>query len=211
MKNIIGLFTFILVTGCASAQAPSYQLYLTKKGLGQQTPQNFQHCHGYGCKYIADVALSAKDWKDIGRPLKHAKNTPEAEREAIKKTIAIFEQKVGQQTGTHVDQWGTFRKTGHHQLDCVDESTNTTIYLSLLDQKGLLRHHRVESPNARFPIIHAGRWPHQTAVISETGTKNFFVVDSWFHDNGEPAEIVGLKQWKEGWKPNRADETDESL
>ncbi len=210
MKNIIGLFTLILVTGCASAQAPSYQLYLTKKGLGQQTPQNFQHCHGYGCKYIADAQFSEKDWKDMDKLFKHVKN-PEAEREAIKQAIAVFEQKVGNQTGTHVDHYGTFRKIGHYQLDCVDESTNTTIYLSLLKQKGLLRHHRVESPNARFPIIHAGRWPHQTAVISELEGGDFYVVDSWFHDNGEPAEIVDLKQWKEGWKPDRADETDESL
>lgn len=132
------------------------------------------------------------------RPLQ----SPEAERERIKTAIGLFEQKVGAKTGTSVDIHGTFFKTGKYQLDCVDESTNTTVYLSLLQQKGLIRFHRVEGPSVRLPLIHAGRWPHQTAVITELNTSEFFAVDSWFHDNGAPAEIISLKEWKEGWKPN---------
>ena len=211
MKKIGIYLTCFLLAGCATHDAPSYQHYLNKKGLAAQTPENFQHCHGYGCQHLAAVQFSNKDWRDIEQVMAPGAKNTEAEREALKQAIAIFEQKVGEQTGTHVDQWGTFRKRGHYQLDCVDESTNTTIYLSLLEQRGLLRHHRVESPTARLPIIHAGRWPHQTAVISELETSRFYVVDSWFHDNGQPPEIVELKQWKEGWKPDRADETDESL
>lgn len=206
MKKILPLLSLSLLSACASTQAPSYEFYLKKKGLGEQTPQSFQHCHGYGCKYIADVTFTDEDWKTVraafGKP-----KTVEAEREAIKNAIAVFEQKVGDQTGTHVDQWGTFRKTGHYQLDCVDESTNTTVYLELLAQQGLMQRHKVESPSARFPIIHSGRWPHQTAVISEIETGAFYVVDSWFHDNGNPPEIVDLKQWKEGWKPKRSNDT----
>ncbi len=206
MKNIFCLFMALIVVGCATHDAPSYQYYLERKGLEHQTPYRFQHCRGYGCKYISNVEFSEKDWGNIKRTMNSGAATPAAEREAIKNTIALFEQQVGQKTGTDEDQWGTFRKTGAYQLDCVDESTNTTVYLSLLQQRGLLRHHHVESPTARFPLIHAGSWPHQTAVISEKETGRFFVVDSWFHDNGEPAEIIDLKQWKEGWKPDRADE-----
>lgn len=135
-------------------------------------------------------------------PLYAPLQSPEAERERIKTAIGLFEQKVGAKTGTSVDIHGTFFKTGKYQLDCVDESTNTTVYLSLLQQKGLIRFHRVEGPSVRLPLIHAGRWPHQTAVITELNTSEFFAVDSWFHDNGAPAEIISLKEWKEGWKPN---------
>jgi hypothetical protein len=94
-----------------------------------------------------------------------------------------------------------------NQHDCVDESLNTTIYLTLLEQKGLLRHHNVEDPTVRLPIIHSGRWPHQTAVISEIETSKFYAVDSWFHDNGAKAEIVPLRKWKDGWKPKKEGKT----
>ena len=206
MKILAPIFATFLLVACASTTETSYQTYLGKKGLGQQTQAQFQHCHGYGCKFIKDVTWTQSDWAEVEKLFQPQAQTPEAERTQIKNAIAIFEQKVGSQTGTHEDQWGTFRKTGTYQHDCVDESTNTTIYLSLLQQRGLMKLHRVEPPSARFPLIHAGRWPHQTAVISETDTGAFHVVDSWFHDNGYPPEIVSLKEWKEGWKPDRSDD-----
>jgi len=206
MKRFIYLTALLTMTGCASPQASHIQ-YLQNKGVNtQQSAQSFQHCHGYGCKFIADVNLNESDWQDIGKSFTPKPQTPERERDAIKQAIALFEQKVGAQTGTDIDQQGTFKKMGSHQLDCVDESTNTTVYLSLLEQQGLLRFHKTEAPTARLPIIHAGRWPHQSAVISEIQTSAFFVVDSWFHDNGRPPEIVTLKQWKEGWKPQADDD-----
>ena len=40
-----------------------------------------------------------------------------------------------------------FRGSGDTtQLDCVDEATNTTSYILVLDRHGLIRHHRVERP-----------------------------------------------------------------
>ena len=207
MRFLAPIFAVVLLAACASTTETSYQTYLGKKGLGQQTPESFQHCHGYGCKFIKDVTWTEEDWASIEKLFYPQAQTPEAERTQIKNAVAVFEQKVGSQTGTHEDHWGTFRSTGTYQHDCVDESTNTTIYLSLLQQRGLMKLHRVEPPSARFPLIHAGRWPHQTAVISETDTSTFHVVDSWFHDNGQPPEIVPLKQWKEGWKPERGNDT----
>lgn len=195
----------LFLAACSSTQGNSYQNYFDQKGLGIQTPEAFQNCRGYGCKFIDDISLPQSDWNEITRAYGRPK-TPEAERESIKRTVALFEQKVGAINGTAEDHWGTFRKLGDKQQDCVDESTNTTVYLTLLAQKGLLKFHTVEPPTARFPLIHAGRWPHQTAVISQNDTSEFFVVDSWFHNNGVPPEIVPLKQWKEGWKPDRNDD-----
>lgn len=203
---IAGLITLTSLSACKTNPA-NYEYYLQSKGLEAQLPERFQHCRGYGCKFISTVEFTAQDWKSIERTFRPAPRSPESERAAIKQAIALFEQKAGEKAGTHSDQWGTFRKTGAYQHDCVDESTNTTVYLSLLEQRGLLKHHKIESPSVRFPLIHAGRWPHQSAVISEKKTSKFFVVDSWFHDNGQPPEIVTLKQWKEGWKPDRGDDS----
>lgn len=88
------------------------------------------------------------------------------------------------------------------QHDCVDESLNTTIYLTLLERKGLLKFHSVGTPTVRLPLIHAGRWPHQTATMIDTQSQIPYAVDSWFHDNGFPAEIIALEKWKKGWKPD---------
>lgn len=192
-----------LTLGACSSVPTSYQSYLATKGLETQTPYRFQHCHGYGCKFVTTVNFTANDWTPIHNAFTPAPTSPKEEREVLKTAIAIFEQTAGAQAGTDQDQWGTFRHLGNKQHDCVDESTNTTVYLSLLQQQGLMRFHTVQPPSARFPLIHAGRWPHQSAVITENSTHKFFAVDSWFHNNGHPPEIIPLKQWKEGWKPNR--------
>ncbi|MCB1652157.1 MAG: hypothetical protein KDI46_08900 [Alphaproteobacteria bacterium] len=204
MKRLAFLtITLPLLSACAGTTDPNYQYYLQKKGLDTPIPQHFQHCHGYGCKHISVVNFTQNDWQEFEKLFSPPPPNAAAERKRIARAIALFEQKVGRITGTDEDIWGTFQKTGPYQLDCVDESTNTTIYLSLLEQEGLLRFHRIEAPTARVPILHAGRWPHQTALISETDTSRFFVVDSWFHNNGELPEIVPLKDWKAGWKPEK--------
>ena len=211
MKRWLFIFTGALLPllgGCAHDNLQTYEYYLINRGLEQkQTAQSFQHCHGYGCKFISTVNFKPEDWRPVKAAFSPTPATPEQERQAIRNAIAVFEQKAGALAGTQNDHWGTFRKTGSYQHDCVDESTNTTVYLLLLQQQGLLRFHKLEAPTARLPVIHAGRWPHQSALISEIETSKFFAVDSWFHDNGAPPEIVPLKQWKEGWKPITEGET----
>ncbi len=206
MIRLIAVTTALILGGCNAGYpvAPPYSGYLNTKGLkADQDPMQFEHCYGYGCDRIADVTFTEADWRDIEKTFLPAPASHRQERESIAKAVAIFEQKVGAQTGTDADKRGTFRNMGDGQLDCVDESTNTTIYLMLLQKRGLIKMHNIESPTTRFPIIHSGRWPHQAAVISENRSRAPYVVDSWFHDNGEPPEIVPIKQWKKGWKPKR--------
>ncbi|MCK5284082.1 MAG: hypothetical protein KAJ86_00700 [Alphaproteobacteria bacterium] len=197
---IICLITCFLTTSCATKKE-SYQFHLKNKGVDEISPEQFKQCHGYGCKEIANVQLSNTDWKNINNFFTPAPHNAKNERIAIAKAIGAFENIVGEKTGTLADQYGTFRKLGKFQLDCVDESINTTIYMSLLESKDYIKFHKIEPPSARLPIIHAGRWPHQTATISEIKTSIFYAVDSWFHDNGYAAEIVTLREWKNGWKP----------
>lgn len=201
MKRLYTLLgALLLLSGCA-ASSETHLHYLSNKGLDTQLPEVFQHCHGYGCKFKTPIRFTQADWAPIENIFTPLPANAAQEKAAIKQAIAVFETRVGQLAGTQNDRAGTFRKIGDKQLDCVDESTNTTIYLSLLQQKGLLRHHQIEGPSVRMPIIDSGRWPHQSAVITELETSKFFVVDSWFHDNGRPPEIVPLQTWKEGFRP----------
>jgi hypothetical protein len=199
-KNLYLLQIAFVLTACVTTET-GYQTYLLKKHVAVPEGRNLQHCHGYGCAVVSDISLTAKEWKSIEKIFKPKPKNAEAERIRITKAIGQFERIVGPKDGTDTDIRGTFRKTGRNQLDCVDESTNTTVYLSLLQSAGLLHHHTLEPPTMRLPIINAGRWPHQTAVIIETKTGIRYAVDSWFHDNGADAEIIDLKTWKSGWKP----------
>lgn len=187
----------LLLAACSTTTAPDR--YYKKKGLAQPTVASFPSCRGYGCTYVDRVSLTKKEWREIGR-LFPAK-TAEKERAQIAKAIATFERIVGAKTGTHEDVRDTYIKGGAFQQDCVDESTNTTTYLSLLAQKGWLKHHIVSAPNSRLFFTSGNLGPHSTAVIEDKKTKAKFAVDSWFHDNGKNAEIVPLQSWKSGWHP----------
>lgn len=161
----------------------------------------FDVCHRQGCAEHTTVHLAPDDEQSILKAFGALASTAEQERAAIARAISRFEQIVGPRTGTDQDVGGTFPgafKGG--QMDCIDESTNTTTYLHLLDQAGMLRWHDVLKPSTRFPIPR-GWWPHSTAVILERTTGTKYVVDSWFDDNGYPPHIVELSVWKRGWKP----------
>jgi len=177
---------------------------LIRKNIHITSTETFPHCHSYGCDKKAQISFSTQDWQQIEATFAPAPQNAEEERRSISRAISAFEVLAGEQAGTANDKGGTFRRmmADGTQLDCVDESLNTTIYLTLLDRKGLLKFHNVGAPEVRLPIIHAGRWPHQTAIIIDKETQIPYAADSWFHDNGFPAEVVTLEKWKKGWKPD---------
>lgn len=202
MVKKLSFLSVLLLLGCTTTSG-NYQGYLNNKGINLPQTNSFQHCRGYGCKHINNVNLSDAQWNDIKASFIPAPKSAVQEREALRNAIARFERHVGEITGTANDRRGTFKKLGNNQHDCVDESTNTTVYLSLLKQEGLMKFHDVQRPQSRLPLINAGRWPHQTAVIKEQSSETLFAVDSWFHDNGFRPEIVPLEIWKDGWKPKK--------
>lgn len=193
--------TFLILTACGMENHANTAL--ERKNIHVDVQKPIPHCYGYGCAKKAEIELSQTEWAKIQRTMTPLAKTAEKERKNIRNAIAAFEQIMGEKAGTHTDKAGTFKNMGADgpQHDCVDESMNTTIYLKLLAQKQWLLHHNIEGPTVRLPVIHAGRWPHQTAVIREKDSESRFAVDSWFHDNGHPPEIVPLPEWKNGWKP----------
>ena len=47
--------------------------------------------------------------------------------------------------------------------------------------------------------------PHVTATVIDRQTGSTFAVDSWFRDSGEPADVVPLEEWLDGWNPPPAE------
>lgn len=201
MKRLALLVSLLSLSGCVSQDFKTYERYLQSKRLPAPTVEQFPHCYGYGCPSHALVELNSNNWKEIDAVFKPPIKNAEQERKRIEIAIGKFESIVGPLTGTDKDVGDTFKKMGEGQLDCVDESTNSTIYLDLLKQRGLLKFHHIEQPQIRLPIVGGGFWVHQTAVITDDETGEEYAVDSWFDDNGKPAYVVPLDDWTHGWKP----------
>jgi hypothetical protein len=106
-------------------------------------------------------------------------------------------------TQTENDLPGTFEAPlfdVQRQMDCVDEAKNTTLYLRIMREKGWIKFHR-EGFRVNRGFFYNG-WPHTAARVTTLRTKENFVIDSWFHKNGEPAEVVPLNRWHSGWRPD---------
>jgi len=149
-------------------------------------------CYGFGCKRQSEVELSGVEWRQIQQMFNNKAVNPEAERVMIAKAIALMERFVGQQTGTWRDKAGNSGMSQPGQMDCIDESTNTSAYLRLFAFKGWLKWHDVESRVMRSPFIVDVHW---TAVIKDRQSKQLYAVDSWFKDNGHEPLIVKLEAW----------------
>jgi hypothetical protein len=179
-------------------QAASFLMPVDK--ITEPTPERYTVCFDHSCTTIVTDSLSQEEWDMVTQPLRNPATTAAEERLAIARSIALFEGIVGRHTGTYRDRGRNLRGFGQPgQLDCIDESTNTTTYLRLLERGGLLRHHRVLERSTRFGLFVG--MPHTTAVIEETGTGDRYAVDSWFLDNGQPPYIARLEVWKVGGAP----------
>lgn len=169
--------------------------------IQQPLPARFSVCFDHSCTTVVTASLNDAEWRRATAPFNGSLTSAEQERAVIARSIAIFEEIIGGHFGTSADRGrnlaGMFRQG---QLDCIDEATNTTTYLRMLEQAGLLGFHRVEDTSTRFGLF-AGM-PHTTAVIRATASGRRFAVDSWFFDNGQPPYIVMLRDWKAGRDPD---------
>ena len=192
-----------VLSACAGTTSTpnSHMTYLARKGVKINAPDTFDHCSAYGCQTRQNVSLAPHHMETLRAIFNPKPQNAKQERENIARAVSFLEKEIGQITQTQGDVGGTFAKAGKGQLDCVDESINTTIYLELLNRNGFLHYHHIHAPTVRLPLFNGVGWPHQTALISEKDTGARYVVDSWFHDNGHPPEIIPLSQWREGWKP----------
>jgi hypothetical protein len=163
------------------------------------TPERFSVCYDFGCRSIAYVSFTAEEWAEIRVRFDAPAADAAAERERIREAIALFERITGERVGTKNDKGGTFGAAGEFQMDCVDETTNTTYYLRMLERQGLLRWHEVGEPAMRGWFLFG--WPHMAATIVERRGAARWVVDSWFLDNGLPPFILPYELWRGGWNP----------
>jgi hypothetical protein len=135
-------------------------------------------------------AVSPEQWRDIVAIFRDVHNA-EDERRAIALAIARLEQIAGEQTPIASDQRKN-QGAGPGKTDCLDESSNTTTFLRLLQERGVLAHHRVMHKALRSPLQLDIHW---TAVVQDLHTRDKWVVDSWYNANGVPPIVQPLDDW----------------
>jgi hypothetical protein len=185
MKFVHPAYIALLYLGCLPAATV----------IASSSQQTFYSCTDYHCDAGQLVTLSNSQWQSI-RDLFVANRSPAEERNNISQAIALLENTVGDITGTWRDLAGNVPGAGEPgQLDCISESKNTSTYLQLLFDDGLLRWHDILERRVRHTLIFNTHW---TAVIVERSSGEHFAVDSWFLDNGQPPDIQPLGDWLAG-------------
>lgn len=154
-------------------------------------------CYDFGCKKLDTVNLPQAEWQQAASWFLPPAKTPKQELHQIKQGVQSMEILIGRHTPTHKDLAlnlplsDNWRELFPGQLDCIDEAINTTTYLRLFEQHGLLKHFEVLDAAYRQALFDQ----HWAAQIREKSTGNLFVVDSWFKGYGFPPSIQTGENW----------------
>lgn len=184
--------------GSEQDDSPSIALAPWPSDIGSE---EISICFDYGCASRATVEYSPAELGQVWSQFVDAES-PLAEREAIARAMAWLYFYAGLQSPIWRDRGGNFDDddTRPGRMDCIDHSTNTTVFLALMERRGWLKFHTVGEPVRRLQILEI----HWSARIVERATKQEWVVDTWFLDPGQPATIYSLKAWLGGAEPRGA-------
>ncbi|MGQ0676418.1 MAG: hypothetical protein ACT4N4_10100, partial [Rhodospirillales bacterium] len=179
------------LAACVTPSTTSVTSYgwIEERGNPRPTLEKFTVCHDYGCATRTAVRLPAEEWQEVRGLFKEEATDSGEERRRIAEAIGKIEVAVGRLTGTSNDRGGTLNSIAlSGQMDCVDEAVNTTTYLVLMEQDGLIKRHKAQSVAWRGTLF--GKvLPHVTPVMADTGSGELWTVDSSFFDNGKEPVI----------------------
>lgn len=212
-STLVFLFFWLSTVVLAEEKLVSPAIERTSSGFSEVA---LPICYGYGCLAQVEIRYSRGQLGDVRRQLFSAVDAAD-ERKMLAGVIGQLYRWAGEQSEIRNDRGGNYADGhGPGKMDCIDHSTSTTRLLTLLESRGYLRWHRVLAPEPRYLLgIVASHWSaviEEVAESSERTTDNAgeqesldsarFVVDSWFVDNGEPAVILPLAEWKKGAGPD---------
>ncbi|MFT7532699.1 MAG: hypothetical protein ACI9FD_003732 [Gammaproteobacteria bacterium] len=164
-----------------------------------QAKETFVVCYNFTCRSEWVVVFNDREWRFIDAIFSPAADTPEQERQQIMHGIKWMEEFVGRYTPTHRDLARNYTKFNDNldddvgQLDCIDESLNTTTYLKAFEQRKLLRYHQVMDRAMRRAFWNQ----HWAGRVQEKESGDTYIVDSWFRDNGEFPYVLSEASWQD--------------
>ena len=147
-----------VLAGCTYERTGSPSLHYNEFKTMPPRGNTVTVCHAYGCQEQTKFRFTSADIAKIRNIIRTTKkaDTPHEERRGVAYAIAWIEKRVGKEIGTDKDRPGMeFAGSGDPtQQDCVDEATNTTSYMLVMQHNNLLKHHRVGRPFSKGNILH---------------------------------------------------------
>jgi len=185
------------LTGCSYGGSGSPEVHYSQFETDAPRGNTVAVCSAHGCRHKSTFTFKSRDIARLREIMAAAgaNSGPAGERRAISKAIAWIEERVGKETGTSADRAGLDLLGGGDptQMDCVDEATNTTSYLTVLATNGMLRYHDVLQPMAKdVPLF---QWTHYFAVIRDKTSGQRWAVDSFMAPNGREPMIMEAEKW----------------
>jgi len=199
-KLLFAAAAVLALSGCTYERTGSPSLHYNEFQTVPPRGNTVWVCSAYGCQEQTKFRFTSADIAKIRQIFRRTKkgDTPHQERRAVAYAIAWMEKRVGKKIGTSADRPGMdFAASGDpNQQDCVDEATNTTSYLMVMQHNNLLKHHRVGRPFSKGNILQGIKyWPHWAAILIENETGQRYAVDSWIYENGVNPAVVKAEEW----------------
>lgn len=166
----------------------------------EPAPSDFFTCYGWECKSIARISLSPEEWETARAPLETVAPDARTERQHIARAVVIIEGLTGQRMATTEEERHEFLGGDSNLLDCIDDSLNTWVYMTMLERDGLLVHHAVGG------VAHGGSvlgWDVRNSaslVVKATGER--FTIDPTQATDGGPPPTFPLELWAGDWPPD---------
>jgi len=199
------ILLFAGLSACVSGGGEDWRIHYVSFGAAPPDGNRVTVCHAYTCKEQTPYTFNKAQMAEIKALMRRVKrsDTPFQERRAVAYAISYMEVKVGKKLGIKDVAGMQFSASGDpSQQDCVDEATNTTSYLLVLQSNGLLKHHTVSGTMSKenlakgFATLNPVKyWPHWTAVLTEKKTGQKYAIDSWLFPNGENPAVVKVEDW----------------
>ncbi len=199
MRRTLVLVPILAVlSGCVAQSRGAPQMWYAANNAVPPRTSAVSVCHGFGCQLKTSVGFTSADLAVMQKTIGRGRTAAE-EREGVRRMIAWAEKRVAPVVGSENDVAGLDLANAGvaGQMDCIDEAANTTSYLLVASEHGLLKHHTVGKPVARGFFID-GRYPHATAtLVDKAGVP--WAIDSWPHANGAKPDVMPLEEWFAKW------------
>jgi hypothetical protein len=153
LLSVLAGLALTLLAGCTYEQEGPPEAHFEKFDAKPRKLDTVSVCPAYGCKEQTPFTFSQADTAELSALTARVprNDNPAEERRALAYAIAWMERRVAPTVGTATDRPSMdFGGSGDPtQQDCVDEATNATSYLLVLERYELIRHHTVERPFAK--------------------------------------------------------------
>jgi hypothetical protein len=190
-------FTFPLIMCSLLLSACATYAPVEQRVIGEPSPDAFTLCYGDECEVSADTGLSGEEWKEIVLLFKSV-NSAETERDTLARAIRMFEQYTnGRIRNVSREGSGFDSKRGAQPVDRYDVAVNTSTYLHILRNYGLLKYHKPRDiiRKTGFHLTDVD----QTATIVDITTGLYYAVDAWPVKQSVPVQVVPQELWIRGW------------